>query len=235
LHPVLRWRIRAIRDQKGRGEMSLDLERYRLACSKYDEEWKATDEVLYALCQRYPDHQDRGGINAKLWIIGRAYATGIERKITSKGTQGSSMEQLSVHLLMKGKDIDAILEGVRGVREPLTPDKLTKILDAHGRLVSIVQGALRNGQTPRSFVSKYLHFHNPVVPIFDSVAIRAARKHYRRERDGAAFEIPATADEQYADFLLRFWLLYQEARAAGVRVSVKLLDNYLLALAREAK
>jgi hypothetical protein len=213
--------------------MSLDLERYRLACVNYDDEWKATDDALYMLCQRHPYHQDRGGINAKLWIIGRAYATGIERMITSKGTQGSSMEQLSAHLLVRGKDVDAILEGLRGVTEPLTTDTLTKILDAHGRLVSIVQGTLHNGQTPRSFVSKYLHFHNPAVPILDSVAVKTARKHCRPERNGPAVEIPTVSDKQYVDFILRFWPLYKEARHSGVIVSVKLLDNYLLALAKD--
>ena len=32
--------------------MSLDLDRYREACASYSVEWEATDETLYALCQR---------------------------------------------------------------------------------------------------------------------------------------------------------------------------------------
>jgi hypothetical protein len=131
--------------------------------------------------------------------------------------------------------VDKVLCSLRGVNEPLTPGKLTKILDAHGRLVRIVQGVLRKGQTPRSFVSKYLHFHNHAVPIFDGIAVGAARKHYRRKKESEALQIPAAADKQYADFFLRFWRLYQEAQDSGVRVSVKLLDNYLLALAKDAK
>lgn len=213
--------------------MSLNLEKYRSACAKYHEEWQATDEALYALCQRHPTHQDRGGINAKLWIIGRAYATGIERKIVSKKTQGSSMEQLSAHLWNHRDEVDEVLTSLHKVSEPLTPDKLMNILAAHGKLVGLVQGVLRKGQTPRSFVSKYLHFHNSAVPIYDSVAVRAATKHYRRERNGYAFTIPAAVDKQYTDFLLRFWRVYQEAHASGMRVTVKLLDNYLLALAKE--
>jgi hypothetical protein len=57
--------------------------------------------------------------------------------------------------------------------EPLTPPVLTQIISIHVGLLATVQSALRKGQTPRSFVSKYLHFHNPVVPIFDSVAASA--------------------------------------------------------------
>jgi len=215
--------------------MSFSLAKYKRACADYAANWEAVEIALYDLCKRHPDHQDQGGINAKLWIIGRAYATGIERKISSQGFQGSSMTQLGKHFWRNRHRVDKALQILRGVNQPLTPEKLTKILDAHGRLVRIIQGALRKGQTPRSFVSKYLHFHNPAVPIFDSVAVAAARKHYRRERRDGSVQIPAMAGPQYADFLMRFWRLYQEARDSGAKVSVKLLDNYLLALAKEAK
>jgi len=88
--------------------MSFELEKYQRASTKYRAEWEATDEALYSLCQRYPGHQDRGGINAKLLIIGRAYATGIERKIPSLGTQGSSLEQLADHLTANGSTADRV-------------------------------------------------------------------------------------------------------------------------------
>ncbi len=215
--------------------MSFSVAKYKRACADYRANWEAVEIALYDLCKRHPTHQDQGGINAKLWIIGRAYATGIERKIKSKGVQGSSMTQLGKHFWRNRRRVDKVLSRLRGVNEPLTPNTLTKILDAHGRLVRIVQGALRKGQTPRSFVSKYLHFHNRAVPIFDSVAVRAARKHYRREKCDTSIQIPAAADKQYSDFLLRFWRLYQEAQISGAKISVKLLDNYLLALAKEAK
>jgi hypothetical protein len=190
--------------------------------------------------QRYPDHLDKGGINAKLWIIGRTYATGIERQINSEGTQGSSMEQLLEHFWDHRAEVDEVLASLQTVSEPLTLENLTKILVAHGQLVRlIVEGPLREAETPRSFVSKYLHFHNPAVPIFDNVAARAATKCYRRERNGSAILIPPGADKQYADFLERFWRLFQEAiqeaKYTREKVSVKLLDNYLMALAKEGK
>jgi hypothetical protein len=213
--------------------MSFNRDKYRLACAQYRQTWQAIDEALYELCRRHADHQSQGGINAKLWIIGRTYATGIERKIISKKTQGSSMEQLSAHLWNHRDEVDEVLTSLRTVSEPLTSENLAKILAAHGRLVGIVQEILRKGQTPRSFVSKYLHFHNPAVPIFDSVAVRAATRHYRRERNGPALQIPIGAEPQYTDFLFRFWRLYKEAMDTGQNVKVKLLDYYLLALAKE--
>ncbi len=217
--------------------MSFSHIKYKRACKDYVANWEAIELALYNLCKRHPDHQSQGSINAKLWIIGRTYATGIERKISSQGSQGSSMTQLGEHFWRNRHQIDKVLGDLdlRKVNEPLTPRKLTRILDAHGRMAGIVQGVLREGQTPRSFVSKYLHFHNPAVPIFDSVAVAALRKEYRRARPDGSFEIPATADPQYADFLIRFWRLYQDACASGEKVTVKLLDNYLLALAKDAK
>ena len=61
--------------------MAFSPEEYRQAVDDYEKGWQATDTALYDLCRRYPNHTDRGGVNAKLWIIGRTYATGIERKI----------------------------------------------------------------------------------------------------------------------------------------------------------
>ncbi|MEW5826372.1 MAG: hypothetical protein AB1778_06020, partial [Candidatus Bipolaricaulota bacterium] len=68
--------------------MILSVDDYRRAVADYEHSWRATDEALYDLCRRHPDHADQAGVNAKLWIIGRTYATGIERKIPANGKQG---------------------------------------------------------------------------------------------------------------------------------------------------
>jgi len=39
------------------------------------------DQTLYDLCKRHPNHTDIGEIAAKLWLIGRGFATGVERQI----------------------------------------------------------------------------------------------------------------------------------------------------------
>jgi hypothetical protein len=31
--------------------------------------WTVLEETLYGLCRRYPDHSNRAGSNAKLWLI----------------------------------------------------------------------------------------------------------------------------------------------------------------------
>jgi hypothetical protein len=211
--------------------MNLSVKQYKAACRAYEANYAALNQVLYDLCRRHPDHKHRDGINAKLWVIGRTYATGIERHIRTKGSQGSSLTQLADHLWQHRREVDECLDQLRKAREPLTLNKLTIILAAHGRLLQIVQPLLRPGISPRSFISKYLHFHVPAVPIYDGIAASTLGKLYPWRRAFLVCDVPAHADQQYARFVLRFWQCYQAMRRKQQRVSVKLIDEALLALA----
>ena len=86
--------------------MTLSPDHYCRAVADYARTWQATDSTLYDLCRRHPGHKDAGGVNAKLWIIGRTYATGIERKIPANGKQGGSMSQLAAHLHEQSRQLD---------------------------------------------------------------------------------------------------------------------------------
>jgi hypothetical protein len=215
--------------------MSLDPARYQALCPRYDEEWKVVDETLYALCKQHPKHNNRGSVNAKLWIIGRSYATGIERMVESDGNQASSLRELADHFLANCREVDAIIAGMPPLTERLTRTHLCSVLSAHGRLMEFVQEVLRAYKTPRSFASKYLHFHNPSVPIYDSYAARAARKLFRRSRNDEKIAVHKgdTVDASYQDFLTRYWKLHQAAEKAGLSPNAKLLDYYLLDVASE--
>jgi hypothetical protein len=201
---------------------------FRRAVAEYDCSWRATDEALYALCRRHPGHADQAGVNAKLWIIGRTYATGIERKIPANGKQGGSMSQLADHLLNHARQVDDIFRRLRQLAEPLDPHKLRAIIDLHGRFIALIQPVVHQNQSPRSFASKYMHFHNPAVPIIDTYAEAACRKMIRWHKSFCLFDLPIGADEYYAWYVLRFWQLYRQARAAGLELTVKYLDYYLL-------
>ena len=215
--------------------MEDDLAEYERACHDYELNWKAIDTALYDLCKMYPNHQKRDGVNAKLWIIGRTYATGIERMILSKGSQGSSMTQLASHLWKHRQEADSAIELMRKVIEPLTPDKLKAIIAAHGSLLKLIHSTLRNDQAPRSFVSKYLHFHFPAVPIYDSVAAASLRRACPWKRRFEIYSLPAGADDVYGHFVMRFWQFYEELRSKAMEVNVKLVDHYLLALVQQDK
>ncbi|HEX4785800.1 MAG TPA: hypothetical protein VH350_15775, partial [Candidatus Sulfotelmatobacter sp.] len=47
---------------------------------------------------------------------------------------------------------------------------IRELLTIHGLLLKLLTKITNREQLVRSFVSKYLHFHNPNVPIYDSVA-----------------------------------------------------------------
>ncbi len=208
--------------------MNDEIRQFREACADYEKMWQVTDETLYALCRRHPGHADRGSINAKLWIIGRTYATGIERKISSDGSQGSSLTRLADLLENKHAAVDAIIGTLNSVREPLDTAQLRTILCAHGALLKLVRPLLRNRQSPRSFVSKYLHFHCPAVPIFDSIAMRKLTKLSPWRQLTNKLTIPSEADPEYGWYVSRFWQLYSDLRSAGANVTVKTLDHFIL-------
>jgi hypothetical protein len=214
---------------------------YREAIADYRAKWCGIDQELYELCQQYPGHSDPRGLNAKLWIIARTYATGIERKIATKKTQGSSLTQLSDHMRTHARQLDGLLQGLKEISEPLTPGKFKSIVDCHGRFVTMLKGITRTGQTPRAFASKYMHFHCPVVPIIDSYVAATLPKLVRWHPQLQVFRPAPHADGPYAWYVMRFGTLYETARdalgqsnlagAPESTVSVKHLDYYLMWLA----
>lgn len=208
---------------------------YHKAVNNYLQNWDLIDKTLYSLCQKNYAHDSMNNIKAKLWIIGRTYATGIERKIKSNGYQGGSLSQLAQHINDNKKDVDDILKELKltcnGLK--LTQQKLEKIVPLHGRFVDLIKGITRNNYCPRSFVSKYMHFHCPVVPIYDSFAYRILNKFIRWNSNLTVFDKPKIVDEEYLWFALRFWELYKRASEQVDVERVKYLDYYLLCVADE--
>jgi hypothetical protein len=207
---------------------------YRQSIAYYEETWKVMDNALYRLCRENPNHARRSSVCAKLWIIGRTYATGIERKVATAGTQGSSMSQVTEHFLVHADEIDDLFSELRPIIEPLDPSKLKTIVHLHGRLVKLLCPITRKAQSTRSFVSKYMHFHNPAAPIYDSVATAALRSLLRWHKGLAVFQMPSDADEAFGRYVMRFYGLYEQLRCAGLRPTVHHVDHYLLSLAESS-
>jgi len=210
--------------------MILDVLRYQNCIDDYNSSWSLIDSTLYRLCQENPKHTRREQVCAKLFIIGRTYSTGIERKVATDGTQGSSMTQVADLMFSHGKSIDDWIDELQVVVEPLTPKHLSKIVSVHGRMVKLISTLTRRSQSSRSFVSKYMHFHNPAVPIYDSIAAANAQHLVRWSKSLAVFETPLDQDECYAEYVMRFFRLYQEVAATKLPLKVKYVDAYLLDL-----
>jgi hypothetical protein len=209
-------------------KFKLDIDHFDEAVKDYQESYKALDEVLYELPRLYPGHSTRSSINIKLNIIGKTYDTGIARAIKSKGGPGSSMTQLENHFWDNREFIEERFKELAGITAPLDPQKLEQIVKLHGLLMANIIKITRKGIRPRSFVSKYMHFHCPQVPIYDSFASEILCELVPWKDDLEIFELPKKADEWYWEYSLRFYELYNKIRKERKDATVKQVDCYLL-------
>jgi hypothetical protein len=212
----------------------LDVRHFRSAVDSHAQAWGVTDGVLYDLCRNHQDHGALSAANAKALLIGRTFATGIERHIKSAGSQGSSIGQLASYLYRKSALVDGIIARLRVLKEPLDLQSLPVVVSEHGKFCKLLARICRNGNVPASFASKYLHFHCPVVPIYDRWASDEAWR--RRKREGLqTFKKPPDAVDNYYWYSLCFWQHYSAIRALVPTATVRMAEFYLLWLADESQ
>ncbi len=211
--------------KKPHGEFDIkDLER---SSRGYQSDWALFDNTLYGLCQENPAHSDRGAVNAKLWLIGRGMATGIERHVKASGGMGSSLDKVAGFLHTNHHAVDSLVQRVRQLKEPLDLEKLAEVVSAHGRFCQLVSQLAQRDQVLVSFASKYLHFHAPLVPIYDRYAYAAAWRR-RRKQGLEVFPKPEGANLDYYWYCLCFWQVYTSLRALAGAVTVRMAEYHLI-------
>lgn len=204
-------------------------ERLASAAASFDHDWGGVDEVLYGICRQYPGHGVRREVITKVALIDRAYSAGLERQvIPDAGSQ--AITKIADFVVDHGPEIDDIMAGLALLREPLDDAVTAEIATAHGRFLDLLRHIPTRGTSPRSFAAKYLHFHQPIVPIYDSYAAARLIKLMPWQAGKAAPAPPTDADAEYWDFCARFLRLYEACIAGGISVSVKGLDTYLWAV-----
>lgn len=193
----------------------------------FEKDWGGVDEVLYGICRQYPDHSDRRGLTAKVALIDRAYSAGLERRVTPPpGKQAITV--IADCFERHGARLDDMFAPLRGVDEPLSMRDMVTVVQVHGRFTQfLVKEVTTDGKSPRSFASKYLHFHNRAVLIYDSYAAAGLTKRVRWDGACVPFDCPEGADEEYWAFCVRFWRLYDACRGDGLDARVKTLDEWL--------
>lgn len=196
------------------------------AVSAFQEDWGAVDDVLYGLCREHPGHDDRRWLAAKVVLISRAYAAGLERCLQPPPGKQAIMV-VANHMHAQGAAVDEAVARVCSVCEPLTPADFSEICAAHGALLAVLKGCCNTGKTPRSFAAKYLHFHAPVVPIYDGKTAAALARLVPWREVGEPLAQSGEADEEYWAFCARFLRLYETCCAVGLETSVKTLDAWL--------
>ena len=197
--------------------------------ARFQADWGVVDDVLYRLCRDFPNHDFLGPVTAKVALTGRAYAAGLERQVTVPGGQ-QAIVKIANFVLENSGQVDEILAPLAAIAEPLDPSTMVVVVEQHGCLTALLQKLTRGGTAPRSFASKYLHFHSPVVPIFDDYARSAMNRIVSWDQAHLPFALPAHGDEEYWKYCVRFLRLYDACRFAGVTATVKSLDAYLWAV-----
>ena len=108
-------------------------------------------------------------VTAKIALVNRVYEAGLERRVTPPPGE-QAIVVIAQFALEHKRELDDEIQALVCVREPLDARSMALIVEQHGRLTRLLQGVSTDGKAPRSFASKYLHFHRPVVPIYDEYA-----------------------------------------------------------------
>lgn len=203
---------------------------YKQYLRNYAQMSRKLNGVLYDMCERMPSHTDEGAIWAKVWIIGRSYASGIERHAAD------GLGPIVGALRGSAKWLDPCLRRLVRMDSVPTHQRLPQIALLHGRLAEELGNHTRNGNQVRSFVSKYMHFHAPVVPIYDSVVnveLRARDWYPWSRALSKAHSTPDGVDEAYWQHCVRIALVADDWRSEGLEPTARNIDTYVYQWASE--
>lgn len=164
-----------------------DWPHYEVYERDYERRHSRLDQALYGLCSEAPRHEDFGEVRAKVVIVGRSYASGVERHASD------GLDEIVESLLKTRRWLDPEIRFLRRSWDDAVPtaERIERIAVLHKRL----QDCLPTRSEVRSFVSKYLHFHAPVVPIFDNfVNVQLKASKWYRWTKALAHEHPCEAE-----------------------------------------
>lgn len=182
--------------------------------------------VLYRMCAEMPAHDVETEVRAKVVIIDRTYAAGLGRH--SDGGIVPATRALVASRKWLDKDL-RILNTMTDHQPSL--DRIVQIATIHARVQKALGKVTRDGSGVRSFVSKYLHFHAPVVPIYDQYANAEMKGWYRWPPNPALIAKPPDVDETYWRHCVRHSFVVEEWRRLKIGPpTARAIDTYALGL-----
>jgi len=202
---------------------------------KTEKVWDLGNKVLYDLCEKYPRHKKDEEIIAKVWLIGRSYATAIERRHGKKDKKiNDDFYKEDVTKIFRESDIDDHLKKLMKYKI-ITEENLLESLKAHYYLMEKIRKITDDKK--RSFCSKYLHFHLPdLFFIFDSRAVGTLGKFINKSEYKKYTKIwkKKEVDEEYAKFSCKCFTLKNKIKHEyGDDLKPRELDNFLVEKADE--
>jgi len=129
------------------------------AIKSHEAGWKSVDTELYDLCRRRSSHDDFPDVYTKVAAIGRVYEAGVARAWRGEGDPESEVTRVLI------EQADLLQKGLRRLENrSFDQPTATGIIELHGHIARAISHRTA-GVFLASYVSKYLHFHSPVVPI----------------------------------------------------------------------
>lgn len=188
----------------------------------YEGRWREVDRVLYDVAAER-GHGDMDDVYTKVVLVNRVYAAGLSR--SSRGP-GDPETDVAHGLVSISDELGSRLASLAD--RPLNAALVTDIVGLHHAVAKSLLG-FTGDRWMTSFVSKYLHFHAPCVPIFDDRAVAAVAKYAATCGDRHYLVEPEWRVAAYWNFVRRFYDLYAcvERSEMGEQVTVKLVDHML--------
>ena|SRR5690348_1781166 len=195
------------------------------AIRNYEASWKPVDSELYDLCRRRASHRDRADVYTKVAMIGRVYEAGVARAWRGDGDPETEIRDVLI------ERADLIERGLERLKDrAFGRPQAAGIVELHGHIARAISLRTKD-RFLTSFVSKYLHFHCPIVPIYDSNARTAIGQLVHQDVVTEVRETMAGMADwatAYRDFVAAFVALYERANTeTAQRPSVKELDHLL--------
>ncbi|MFH1889531.1 MAG: hypothetical protein ABIJ58_01470 [Nanoarchaeota archaeon] len=193
-----------------------------------DKKWMLGNNVLYTLCKEHPLHNKDEEIRAKIWLIGRSYAASIERRTNKKKINDDFYDyvvQEFIKFNLKTK-FDERLSELKN--KNFNEKTLKDILVIHKELTKFFKEL--TGKEKRSLASKYLHFHVPIFPIYDSRANNSIRKTV----EGKVEESMLIGDKEYSKFCYKLLFLFEYIKdKTNSAPTLREIDTFLVNNANE--
>ena len=191
--------------------------------SKTEYRFKVMMDTLYNMCRKSKKHStvDINTTISKLMLIGRSHAASLERR---KNTEDYAWPYPSTaKKIAKIKDFDLRISKINKYQFPFKDDQIKEINKIVYQLTKVFEEM--TGMAKPSLASKYLHFHAPIVPKYDSYASKAVNS-FDLSFDSVEF---GKYKSKYSQYLLKINAAGKEVRRGiDKKASPMDVDNFLL-------
>lgn len=200
----------------------------KLAVAAYRRRDRYKDQVLYDLFRARPSHRRPLDVYLKTMYVCRVYGIYVERRLRGPGgTQG--LDRLIAAVAVNADHFRREIAALRPFGDVPSLAAVNAVVAAHGRLTARLRATTRLAGTGVGiFVSKYLHCHAPIVPLYDRWSVDPLAAMFPGVR--AAEGVAGGGVANFRIMMARFWLLDRGLREAalGLSFNVKELDYYLV-------